>query len=78
MKINGTPVDCDPDHPVFHELDEVIITTGSPKQLRRLGKFFMCIAKEIEDGNTSDHYHYRRNVEKRPEIVIINKDMLNG
>ncbi len=63
----------DNDHyPVFLTMGEVDIEAG-PKGLRRLAKFLNETARQMEKGSEQDHYHFNRNINDRPQIVIIYK-----
>ena len=59
-------------YPDFITLGELTLEAG-PKGLRRLAKFLLWVAKQMEKGSEQDHYHFNGNTNDRPQIVILNK-----
>ncbi len=79
MKVHGKSLEqSQPDYDGalnFIDLGEICIT-AKPKELRKLAKFLKSVAKEIKNGNESDHYHFRSRTNVLPDFVILNPEMI--
>ncbi len=58
--------------PEFITLGELTLEAG-PKGLRRLAKFLIWCAEQMEKGSQQDHFHFNGNTNDRPQIVILSK-----
>ncbi len=61
--------------PEFIQLGELTLEAG-PKGLRRLAKFLIWCAEQMESGSEQDHFHFNRNINDRPQIVILSKKIM--
>ncbi len=78
MIVSGTPLhEMEAEFPSDVKIGQVAISV-SRAELFALSEWFQSLCREVEDGNTSDHYHFQRKVDVYPDIVVLMEEFFQA